>query len=209
MTWHDVALAALLALATNGCAEPAHAPPAAAAHEPIASPPIQPEKPLDVEITLVRSECCGGYCPNYTVVISGDGQVKYTGRSFVRTIGERGGSVSQDAVQELLHRFDEAKFFDFHEKYRAGGRDCPTAYLTLRVGDRNKTVENYFHDDKRDTGSGPAGPGKESLTLSRLARSIDSAVNVTQWTGTWDELRDYYVGGSHGVGQPGRTDLAK
>jgi hypothetical protein len=47
--------------------------------EPAQADPVEtPSVPMDlagVEITLVRTECGSGYCPNYTVVIDGTGRV--------------------------------------------------------------------------------------------------------------------------------------
>jgi hypothetical protein len=193
-----VAALALLA----ACSGPNKSPEPVTEQTASIATPNAPDELANVEITLVRSECGGGYCPNYTVVIDGTGRVKYTGRSFVLTIGEREEAISPDAVRSLLHQFEEAKFLSLNDRYRYNVRDWPTTYLTLRIGNQSKRVENYFSaPDDNSHGKGP------EWTLDDLAKSIDAAVNIDQWIGTWDERREYYVGGAHGWGHHGRTEL--
>jgi len=169
--------------------------------------PALPKDLEGVEITLERSECGGGYCPNYTVVIDGKGRVKYTGRSYVHDIGEREGTLSEDAVRKLLVRFENARFFAFDDAYRENTRDCATAYLTLRIGDRLKRVENYWANDAFEMPPEKFDQWRAHTTLTMLARSIDTAANIEQWIGTRDErdeLRPQWR-----PGRPGRMDPLK
>jgi hypothetical protein len=169
--------------------------------------PALPRDLEGVEITLVRSECGGGYCPNYTVVIDGKGRVKYTGRSYVRDIGEREGTLSEGAVRKLLLRFEYAKFFAFNDKYRESARDCATTYLTIRIGDRVKRVENYWANNDFEIPPEKFDQWRAQTTLGMLARSIDKAVKIEQWIGTRDERDELRA--QWRPGRDGRTDLPK
>ncbi|MFZ2028691.1 MAG: DUF6438 domain-containing protein [Vitreimonas sp.] len=93
-------------------------------------------------ITLTRTVCFG-FCPAYTVVISGDGQVTYTGRNFVNVTGEQHATISPEAVQGLLRRFDAAHFESLNDAYRSNVSDLPTYTIVLERNGRSKTVVDY------------------------------------------------------------------
>jgi hypothetical protein len=201
-----VSLAFSLAL-FGACSSAGTPPQTTPAQTAAVEKPNVPEDLAGVEITLVRTECGGGYCPNYTIAIDGTGRVTYTVRSFVRDIGERTSRIPQEAVRKLLLRFEYARFFTFKDKYSESARDCPTTYLTVRIGDRVKRVENYWTANAFERKPEEFEEWKGNTILDMLARSIDEAVNVEQWIGTKDErleLRPKWK-----PGWPGRTDLAK
>jgi hypothetical protein len=133
--------------------------------------------------------------------------MKYTGRSFVRDTGEREGTLPQDAVRKLLLRFEYARFFTFNDKYRLSERDCPTTYLTVRIGDRVKRVENFWTESAFEMPPEKFDQWRAQTTLSMLARSIDKIVNIEQWIGTSDEREE--LRSQWHPGRDGRTDLPK
>src|SRR4051794_9989346 len=90
-----------------------------------------------VEITLTRTVCFG-FCPAYTVVITGDGQVTYTGRNFVNVVGEQHATISPEAVQGLLRRFDAIHFDALNDAYRAPVTDLPTTTVVLERNGHRK-----------------------------------------------------------------------
>lgn len=96
----------------------------------------------DVRITLSR-DACFGFCPAYTVTITGAGDVVYNGRSFVAVTGEQRGHVSRDDVAALLTRFDAVGFQSLRDEYRANVTDLPTYTLTLERNGITKTVLDY------------------------------------------------------------------
>lgn len=202
------ALSFAFSLALLGACSSAGTPPQTSPAQTAAvETPSVPEDLAGVEITLVRTECGGGYCPNYTIVIDGAGRVTYTGRSFVRDIGERTNLIPQDAVRKLLLRFQYARFFTFKDRYRENARDCPTTYLTIRIGERVKRVENYWTENAFERKPEDFEQWNGNTILDMLARSIDKAVKVEQWIGTEDErmeLRPQWR-----PGWPGRTTVAK
>ena len=115
----------------------------------------------EVEVRLVRSSRgpCVGPCSGYRVTIRGDGTVEYDGVGLVE--GFRTRSISPDEVVSLVNEFLHARFFSALNTYAdngsflvrngdtvalygsVGGSDDPRADLTLRIGDRMKTVTLY------------------------------------------------------------------
>ena len=95
----------------------------------------------------------GTPCPRYEITIRGDGAVEYNGIGPVD--GNRKRTISADAVVSLVNEFLAARFFDALDVYggktfiiRHGdtvsfggsGGSGPWVDLTLRIGDRRKTV---------------------------------------------------------------------
>ena len=95
-----------------------------------------------VEITLTRTVCFG-FCPAYTVSITGDGQVTYNGQSFVNVTGEQRATIAPEAVQRLLQRFDAVHFDALNDAYRANVSDLPTMTVSLTRNGHRKAVVDY------------------------------------------------------------------
>ena len=101
-----------------------------------------PEVAGDVRITLTRSVCFG-FCPDYTVTITGAGDVTYSGRRFVNLTGEQQATVPAGDVARLVRRFEAARFDDLRDEYLAQVTDLPTYTLTFERNGRRKTVVDY------------------------------------------------------------------
>jgi len=110
----------------------------AAACAPVEAPAQQ----APVEIVLSRTACYG-FCPDYTVAISGDGTVRYEGRRFVNVVGERTATIPRADVERLLARFDSIGFERLRDQYRAPITDLPTYTIQLTRNGRTKTVADY------------------------------------------------------------------
>jgi hypothetical protein len=95
-----------------------------------------------VMITLSRSVCFG-FCPAYTVTISGDGEVRYVGERFVNVRGEQRATIPRADVERLLRRFDEIGFDNLRDEYRASITDVPTYTIVLERNGRRKGVVDY------------------------------------------------------------------
>lgn len=95
-----------------------------------------------VVISLARSGCYG-FCPVYTVRITGEGDVTYVGQRFVNVVGEQHASVPREAVRALVARFDAAGFEGLRDSYEARVTDLPTYTLSLERDGRRKTVSDY------------------------------------------------------------------
>lgn len=123
----------------------------------------------NVEIRLVRGVCFG-FCPDYTVSINGDGQVRYEGRRFVNAVGERTATIPSADVARLVQRFDEIGFDQLRDSYRAEVTDLPTYTVTLTRDGRTKTVVDY----------GGTGVGMPA-SVRQLQDEIDRVAGTAQW----------------------------
>lgn len=153
-------VAAFAAFALVACA-PVEAP-----AEPTS---VTPNPATNVEITLVRGVCYG-FCPDYTVTINGNGQVRYTGRRFVNAVGERTATIPAEDVARLVARFDEIGFTRLQDAYRANVSDLPTYRVTLTRNGQTKTVLDY----------GGQGAGMPA-TVRELQNEIDRVAGTAQW----------------------------
>jgi Domain of unknown function (DUF6438) len=113
----------------------------------------------EVEVRLVQTPHggCFGPCVKYEITVRGDGAVEYNGVGLVE--GTRTRKVSADEVVTLVNEFLLARFFDALASYSgkwflvrngdtvkfysSGASDEPQTDLTLRIGDRRKTVSLY------------------------------------------------------------------
>lgn len=123
----------------------------------------------NVEIRLTRGVCFG-FCPDYTVTINGDGQVRYTGRRFVNAVGERTATIPREDVERLVRRFDEIGFDNLQDAYRANVSDLPTYTVALTRNGRTKTVVDY----------GGTGAGMPE-SVRALQTEIDRVAGTAQW----------------------------
>ena len=155
-----------------------------------------------VEITLERTECYG-WCPNYTVTISGDGTVRYEGRTFVKEVGVREGQVSPETVRDLVRTFEDLGFHALRDRYEHQITDLATETLTVRLGDRTKRVENYGSRGRFDPFDRELPNWETHEILFLLGDEVDRAVGIERWIGTYSErevLLDKFR-----EGFPGRT----
>jgi hypothetical protein len=141
----------------------------------VACAPVDASVPSSdpVEIALTRTVCFG-FCPAYTVSITGDGHVTYTGRSFVNVVGDQHATIAPQAVQALLSRFDAAHFEALNDAYRANVSDLPTMTLSLMRNGRRKVVVDY---------------GGLSAGMPQAVRDLQAEIDRVAGTSRW-VLRD-------------------
>jgi hypothetical protein len=151
-------IASMIAAALTACA-PVEAP--------AETPPVNADS--NVEIRLARGVCYGT-CPDYTVTINGEGQVRYEGRRFVNIVGERTATIPREDVTRLLARFDEIGFDNLRESYRGQVTDLPTYTVTLTRNGRTKRVVDY---------AGISAGMPESVR--ELQAEIDRVARTSQW----------------------------
>lgn len=138
---------------------------ATAACAPVeAAPNDQP-----VTITLTRT-LCFGFCPDYTVTITGDGQVTYVGRHFVNVTGQQQATIPRADVERLLARFDAIGFERLRDEYRAEVTDLPTYTVTLTRNGRTKRVADYM--------GGAVGMPE---SVRDLQEEIDRVAGTARW----------------------------
>lgn len=136
---------------------------------PAETPPVTPPAANNVEIRLERGVCFG-FCPAYTVTISGDGQVRYNGARFVNVVGERSAAIPREDVARLVARFDEIGFDRLNDAYRANVTDLPTYRVSITRNGRTKTIVDY----------GGVGAGMPR-SVRDLQVEIDRVAGTAQW----------------------------
>jgi hypothetical protein len=119
--------------------------------------------PDDTEIVLQRTGCLGT-CPEYQLTIRADGSVVYEGRNHVHTKGVRKGKISISAVQALVQKFIDAKFFEM-----GGGGIVVDAPV--------KTVSFTFDGRQSEVKEGCACPSE----LVKLEDEIDKTAGSERW----------------------------
>jgi hypothetical protein len=118
-----------------------------------AAMPDEPERPSlstfpaigdwsRVRIVLART-LCFGTCPEYSVEIRGNGDVLYRGADCVAVRGEKSDRISVERVRALVAGFQRAEFFALKDVYRSRITDIPTFTLSIEIGGRQKSVEDY------------------------------------------------------------------
>ena len=126
----------------------------------------------DVEFSLSRSRCFGA-CPSYELRITGDGVVRYEGKSSVAVVGQRTDRISAESVQQLLQAFRAADFFSLSDSYRMMVTDCPTYEIGVRVGGRSKRIVDYVGEEV-------GMPG----VVTELEDLIDNLTDSQKWVNT-------------------------
>ena len=162
---------------------------ASACTRPDQTPPINREK---LEISLERTGCYGS-CPAYLVTIDGHGNVVFQSRDFgdgastIDQIGdfERGilfpgrhlDKISEAAVDDLVARFREVRFFELKDEYIHPVTDNPTYVVTIDTGNGKKTTVDYVGEE--------AGM---PASVTALEEAIDRAAGTKRWVRGTAEL---------------------
>jgi len=128
-----------------------------------------PQRAEPAEITLTRTVCFG-FCPAYTVTITGAGEVTYVGENFVNVVGEAHAQIPPEEAARLLARFEAIGFERLRDRYEAGVTDLPTYTVSLRQGGRTKTVVDY---------GGPMAGMPEAVRA--LQAEIDRVAGTERW----------------------------
>jgi len=105
-------------------------------------------------------------CPAYSVTVYSTGDVEYIGHKFVRVVGRQLYSIPKDSAAYLFYKAEEIGFFSLKAEYLKGKgllknkngsfdtctvnvSDLPTYYVTIKIGDRKKSVLDYFRGEGR------------------------------------------------------------
>jgi hypothetical protein len=123
-----------------------------------------------VKIVLSRTGCFGP-CPSYEVEVHGDGTVLYEGHANVAIGGPHRGSVSREAVLQIVEAFRAADYFSLKDKYMWGVTDNPTYTTSISVDGKKKQVVDYVGEQVGMPES-----------VSKLEESIDRFAGVERWT---------------------------
>ena len=140
----------------------------------------------EVEITLARTEC-DGWCPAYTLKLSGGGTLTYTGKAYVKTKGEHMKSFDPRMLQSLLERFHELNFLTAKHQCTVRVFDNSHATVALRIGAQSNAERDEVADAYEAAGNMPAEDTLWHRRMFELEEAIDAAANVEVWIGTQAE----------------------
>lgn len=121
---------------------------------------IETEKniPSDTFITLERTRCYG-FCPSYTLAISGDGTIIFSGIYFAKAdnngtwkrTGVIKSHITQEQVSQLIDEFEKANYFSLQDSYGIAKDGCPSvrtdnpsAFTSIQLNGRKKTIYHYL-----------------------------------------------------------------
>jgi hypothetical protein len=127
-----------------------------------------PVKKSSVLISMQQMGC-EGKCPAYRLTLHGDGTLDYEGFAFVSTMGKRTTRIPREAVDDLVHQFEEAKFFSALPEY-LGAVDGGETLLQISVDGKSHKV-----DDSLGLSAGLP------TAIRQLECSIYRVTNVGQW----------------------------
>lgn len=136
--------------------------------------PPRPAPADGFELRMQRSACYG-ICPAYELVIHGNGEVDFRGRSHVAVSGVQHGQADMQALAALRAQLADPAF-DLWGSYTRGKPGCgpwatdmPGVTIEAYVGDRWQRIN---HD---------LGCYKAPAALKALERAIDTAGRSEQW----------------------------
>jgi len=125
---------------------------------------------------------------SYRIVLSGDGHVEWNGRACVREIGERSDAIPVEQVRWLLHRFDEARFFELSDPDFGAAGACCASSLALQLPGRHHAV-GFRVPTWPPPGRHPDSTYRTAIDCEALARTIRVLVRADRWIGWgWETL---------------------
>lgn len=141
--------------------------------------PDQP--PGDATVTLQRSPCFG-ICPAYTVTVTPDGMVDFTGHLHVQTTNARGSATPAQRAN-IAAALEQAGFNAMQPSYVSRNDGCemvmtdqPGVKITVATAAGSKSVDFYF---------GCTGTAADAVKprIKQLADSIDQQLGTARWIG--------------------------
>jgi Domain of unknown function (DUF6438) len=123
-------------------------------------------------IKMARGPCRGS-CPQYTLIIHGNGAVEYDGAEFVNAKGHHEGKISNEQLIRVLQSLDNARFSALEDRAFAWCFDSSSVAVWAVIGGRTKRVIS-------DGGCVGARSGPQ-YRFVQATREIDLAVGIDQW----------------------------
>lgn len=131
-------------------------------------------------ISLERGMCFGT-CPVYSIILFGNGTIKWTGEMYVDSIGSRTDHIDGNSVTDLFNSLESAGFFNLNDSFTSYDiTDMPTAILTVQNNSVTKQVVHYYGD--------LSAPEK----LPEMEESVDEMANTSRWIGNGSSINQEY-----------------
>jgi hypothetical protein len=129
-----------------------------------------PEGQLAGASIRLERESCYGFCPVYSVELTGDGRALYTGGGHVLVHGPVAYMVDPEVVQALLDQARAADFWSLDDVYKAKITDQANVRLSITVGGKTKSLLDYV-------GRAAGMPA----AVSALEAAVDQAAGTDRW----------------------------
>jgi hypothetical protein len=153
--------------------------------------PFTSDEQKTAVITMVRDNTCGlgsinpsdlRQCPTYSVSLSGDGRVTYTGVSGVKTVGTRNHRTVTTSVRALMAECQRADLFALLDRYTEvlshgvliSVSDRATTTLSWTIAGRTKSIYDYY--------------GTPEI-VRHLEAQVDKVSDAPRYTGRPDTAR--------------------
>jgi hypothetical protein len=78
--------------------------------------------------------------PNYSLIISDDGKVIYTGVKNVRTVGAKTYQLPKERIQQLIDELQRVYFFTLKDHFNNRKRDDGLVTVSISLDDKSKQV---------------------------------------------------------------------
>ncbi len=127
---------------------------------------------------FLKRTACYGHCPVYSLKISANGQVNYSGEIFVGVEGQKSWQLDAQAVKELNDLIKKYDYFNIKEQMiTMMSTDSPGCITEIRMKDgRKRKIKNDY------------GCNQWPLKLKAFENRIDQIVNSAQYV---EENGDY------------------
>jgi len=106
--------------------------------------------------------------PNYSLTISDDGKVIYTGVKNVRTVGTKTYQLPKERIQQLIDELQRVYFFTLKDYHDNGKGDDGLVTVSISLDDKSKQVTH------------PVG-SKVPRGLAELETRIDEISESKKW----------------------------
>ncbi len=149
-----------------------------------------------VEIQFGRTSCFG-WCPDYSLILHGDGRGEYEGRGCVKFVGKTEFTLAGEVLLEILDRFEAMNFLEMTPDEFPLMIDSSYELFHLTIGGRTRDFTNdWIMPEMAQRARAKGRPISQDVLdlseqLTALATLIDERVHVEQWIGTDDERRSH------------------
>ena len=121
-----------------------------------------------IKIKLDRKNDDDANSPNYSLTVSDDGKVIYTGVKNVRTVGTKTYQLPKERIQQLIDEFQRVYFFTLKDHYGNGKGEYGLVTVSISLDDKFKQVTH------------PLG-SKVPRGLAELETRIDEISESKKW----------------------------
>lgn len=127
----------------------------------------------DLDVLVQRSSCFGP-CPVYSMVVRGNGSVRFVGQRYTEVVGGIDGTLTDDQLFLIASELDRSNFLSYQpiDGCLQLATDHPSVTLWVKWRGKERKVERYLGCKKEEPDPVPT-----------LSRRIDEIVNTNQWIG--------------------------